>query len=320
MNVTDATEFVLNGLPQAKTQPFKGNPLATFIRSDWRDSVAAIVDDDGYILKGSPGMTQWADSVWLGIYDEVVTTSAQRGFYLTFLVASDGSKVHLSLAQTISEAREEAGRGARQLLRATAERDVSLLGSERLKGLQTGPIDLQAKVGSRSRAYQDSVIASTPFERGSVPPPGEVEDTLLRFLALYADLVELRDELTADDAMPTEKEQSAEERTEAKRYRWHRRAERSQDLSKLAKEHHGWTCQVEACGKTLTVIYGDEHHKPFIEAHHLVPFADLKGRPTKLDPKTDFAVVCPDCHRMLHQRKGKPYTLEDLSDHISKAN
>ena len=41
----------------------------------------------------------------------------------------------------------------------------------------------------------------------------------------------------------------------------------------------------------------------YIEAHHIVPFAQLvkELEPVTLDPKTDFVVVCANCHRMLHR-------------------
>jgi 5-methylcytosine-specific restriction enzyme A len=58
------------------------------------------------------------------------------------------------------------------------------------------------------------------------------------------------------------------------------------------------------------VTYG-EIGAGYIEAHHLTPFSELKGRPTQLDPKTDFAVLCPNCHRMLH-KKSPPFTPEEL--------
>jgi 5-methylcytosine-specific restriction protein A len=54
----------------------------------------------------------------------------------------------------------------------------------------------------------------------------------------------------------------------------------------------------------------------YIEAHHLMLFASLEGRPTELDPKTDFAVVCANCHRMLH--RGAPYTVQELRDMLSQ--
>jgi 5-methylcytosine-specific restriction protein A len=50
--------------------------------------------------------------------------------------------------------------------------------------------------------------------------------------------------------------------------------------------------------------YADRHGTlgaGYIEAHHLTPLADLQGRPTELDPRHDFAVVCASCHRMIRK-------------------
>ena len=55
--------------------------------------------------------------------------------------------------------------------------------------------------------------------------------------------------------------------------------------------------------------YG-ELGRGFIEAHHLTPIAQLalSGR-TRLSPRDDFAVVCANCHRMIH-RTGAPGSFE----------
>jgi 5-methylcytosine-specific restriction protein A len=88
---------------------------------------------------------------------------------------------------------------------------------------------------------------------------------------------------------------------EAKKFRWHRRAERNPRLAKQAKTYHGVTCKV--CGFNFEEAYGP-HGQGYIEAHHLVSFSTLSARPDTviLDPKTDFTVVCADCHRMLHRK------------------
>lgn len=126
-------------------------------------------------------------------------------------------------------------------------------------------------------------------------------------LLLYATLVQARDALV-EDADPAAVEASAEAGMEAMKERWHRRSERNPKLPKAAKEFHGTTCVV--CGFNFQETYG-EIGVGYIEAHHLTPFSDLKGRPTMLDPKTDFAVLCPNCHRMLH-RVTPPITPEEL--------
>jgi 5-methylcytosine-specific restriction enzyme A len=40
----------------------------------------------------------------------------------------------------------------------------------------------------------------------------------------------------------------------------------------------------------------------FIEAHHLRPIATLEeGVPVEYDVAADFAVLCSNCHRMIHR-------------------
>lgn len=91
----------------------------------------------------------------------------------------------------------------------------------------------------------------------------------------------------------------------------HRKKERSRELVKAVKERAlqadaKLCCQV--CGFSFVEEYG-ELGEGFIEAHHLFPISQLtEETPTRLD---DLALVCSNCHRMLHRRR--PWlTLEDL--------
>jgi predicted HNH restriction endonuclease len=91
--------------------------------------------------------------------------------------------------------------------------------------------------------------------------------------------------------------------------RSHRRRERSRELVRMAKavfrKRHGRLfCQV--CEFDFGQTYGEPD---FIEIHHLTPLRDLKlGHKTKL---SDLAMVCPNCHRMLH--RGSPWpTMAEL--------
>jgi len=64
----------------------------------------------------------------------------------------------------------------------------------------------------------------------------------------------------------------------------------------------------EVCGFDFQVAYG-ELGEGFIECHHTLPLSELKpGQKTRLK---DLALVCANCHRMLH-RAGSSVTLEDL--------
>ena len=66
--------------------------------------------------------------------------------------------------------------------------------------------------------------------------------------------------------------------------------------------------QCEPCSFDFYETYG-EHGRGYIECHHRVPLADLAGsRRTRLE---DLALVCANCHRMLH-RGGRLLSVEEI--------
>jgi 5-methylcytosine-specific restriction protein A len=83
--------------------------------------------------------------------------------------------------------------------------------------------------------------------------------------------------------------------------------ERNPKLRAAAILHHGTKCMV--CNFDFEKVYG-EHGAGYIEVHHLRPVSSLQEL-TKIDPKTDMAVVCSNCHRMIHRKKDKILSLED---------
>ena len=102
--------------------------------------------------------------------------------------------------------------------------------------------------------------------------------------------------------------QSIEER---RRYVRHNRIDRHSGAGKQAKRAHGYVCQV--CGFDFAAVYGEVGEK-YIEAHHLIPLSSLpEGQPVPMDPKKDFAVLCANCHRMVHRKK-EPLALEVADD------
>jgi len=86
-------------------------------------------------------------------------------------------------------------------------------------------------------------------------------------------------------------------------YRLHKSKERNRELVKLAKELHlkndaMLSCQI--CNFSFATHYGDLG-KGFIEAHHIFPISQLtEETKTKIE---DLALVCSNCHRMLHRKR-----------------
>jgi 5-methylcytosine-specific restriction protein A len=68
--------------------------------------------------------------------------------------------------------------------------------------------------------------------------------------------------------------------------------------SKVLEETGKLECEV--CGFDFQSVYGDLGHG-FAECRHIKPLAELEpGQRTRLD---DLAIVCANCHRMLHWGK-----------------
>jgi hypothetical protein len=78
---------------------------------------------------------------------------------------------------------------------------------------------------------------------------------------------------------------------------------RNPRLVKQAKETYGCSCQV--CGFDFAAIYG-ELGLDFAEAHHLNPLSERPPEEWTTAVQTniaDIAVLCANCHRMIHRRR-----------------
>lgn len=99
-------------------------------------------------------------------------------------------------------------------------------------------------------------------------------------------------------------------------FRMHRLRERDPGLARRKKR----TVQVatgrlacEVCGFDFVAVYGSLG-EGFAECHHRVPLAELSGEaPTRLK---DLAIVCANCHRMLHRRR-TVMSVEALREHVT---
>jgi hypothetical protein len=69
----------------------------------------------------------------------------------------------------------------------------------------------------------------------------------------------------------------------------------------------------DICGFSFVRYYGDIG-KEFIEAHHKVPLSSKSS--SRVTNESDFALVCSNCHRMLH-RQFPALTIEELKRFIS---
>jgi hypothetical protein len=92
-----------------------------------------------------------------------------------------------------------------------------------------------------------------------------------------------------------------------KKVRYSTEFERDKKLRTAALKKHGYTCAV--CKFNFKEKYG-VHGENYIQVHHKKPLS--KTGPTITTVETDMVVLCANCHVMIHRRKDKTLTIEEL--------
>jgi predicted HNH restriction endonuclease len=157
-------------------------------------------------------------------------------------------------------------------------------------------------VGSDDREIPDKVSQSIQFDRQAA---GQLLQLLHR---TFPDLAGVDNSVSSGGETSTDSEEDGlEGRT---LFRLHRIKERNRRLvhrKKRAVLAAKGRLLCEVCDFDFAMVYG-QLGEGFAECHHRVPLAELDGTaPTRL---SDLAVVCANCHRMLHRRP--VHTVEQL--------
>jgi 5-methylcytosine-specific restriction protein A len=297
MSLHSALTRILEEYLQTSQQTFSNNPLANFIRANLPNAIRSIINnDERYLVKGSPGQGGWADVPWIAIFDRFVTETAQEGYYIVYLFREDSTGVYLLLNQGVTTIRKQYRADARKALQTRADDYLARIGTLE-EDLIRGPINLAVSNKAGLGAfYEHGAICSKYYGRGLSPGDAELAADLLLFVDYYFKLV------TRESALFDKSQQEEDEKDlgveDLRVFRTHNRIERNRRLAAKVKRSLGLTCQ--ACGFNFEAVYGPTG-KDYIEAHHLIPLSKLKGQRVALDPKRDFAVLCANCHRMIHR-------------------
>lgn len=300
--------------PAARAEDFAKNVVADWIRGELTQSVrlAARPHVEGLVAKGSAGAGNWAAVPWVALFEPSVTTTATSGYYVVYLLSPDGTTLHLSLNQGTTAVREEFGSRGDQVLRERAS-----FMRRRLPDFVNQLRDLEIDLGSEPglpAAYVAGHAMGRTYAIANLPDDDELEADLKTAIDAYRALI-FRGGLDLDAVEEGGERPDGGSVEERRQYRMHRKIERNPRSASLAKTHHGYICQ--ACGFDYLARYG-ELGRNYIEAHHLRPISTLsEGGVVRYDVAKDFAVLCANCHRMIH-RLPDPSKLDELRALISE--
>lgn len=160
----------------------------------------------------------------------------------------------------------------------------------------------EVTVPTRERSAFNVAVLVTLEEVGFALRPRRVwlKDSVSTFDAEYADL------------FPDENRCGAIEGRLS--YRRHRVRERSPILRRLKLEAalaEDGALRCEACGFDFLERYG-ELGEGFMECHHRLPLGDGDERKTSVD---DLALLCANCHRMIHRTQPLA-TIDEFRSHL----
>lgn len=73
--------------------------------------------------------------------------------------------------------------------------------------------------------------------------------------------------------------------------------QRDASVAGFALANADYKCEIDPSHQTFTAQVGK---KPYLEAHHLIPFSNQRSFTVSLDVMANVVALCPNCHRLLH--------------------
>ena len=100
MNTKECIEEIQNNYLREK-KPIKDNKFAQKIMHEILEELykELKLDRNRYLIKASYGNSNWANILWISIFDKEITVTAQEGYYIVILFNADMSGFYLSLNQ-----------------------------------------------------------------------------------------------------------------------------------------------------------------------------------------------------------------------------
>lgn len=289
--------------PSWRDGTFAGAPAAAIVGKAVPDAIRATAIAEGYVVQGSAGKGDWTHTPWVAVLDPAETSTVEEGIYVVYLLSKGCERLYLTLNQGCTTLKDESGISAARA--ELSRRSAVMRGRLKPERLEAASIDLNTNVW-RADLYEHGVVLSTAYDHANLPSDEDLKRDLEEALRLYRSALD-QGGWAADDQIAAEAAGELGEvtLTQAKLYRRHRQIERNPSHSRLVKQIQGTVCK--GCGKDPAQTYGPIA-AGMVDAHHLRPLSTLAaGERVTFNPRTDFAVLCPTCHRVIHR-------LEDAGD------
>lgn len=306
---------IANEYDAERKTPYETSHLRTYATTELSAEARKHTIFLPYTLKVKASVGQfnnWAAVPWLAFFDPLVSTGAQNGYYVVFLINCTERTFVLSLNQGTTVVYNEFGpRDGCEVLKRRAL-DMRLRIEDIGQNFNFDPIELSSDAALPT-GYMAGHILGKTYSSFEVDEQA-LSDDLGRMFEIYAALIK-RGGAQSSESMNDEA--NTTDIAEARRYSFSRRIERNQSVRKeVIKSKGKLVC--EACGLNPEKDYNyrGEKQKIPLDVHHIIPMHSLKENEVRrYKIPEDFLLLCPTCHRMIHQQSD-PSDLEKLKRSI----
>jgi 5-methylcytosine-specific restriction enzyme A len=338
--LTNILKTVANNYLTEKQKSFKNNELAYKIRKTFPDDISSLLslDNNKFIAVGSAGKGNWTSRPWFAVLHKSLCrgkqkASAEQGYYPVLTFSYNFKECGIALGQGEHSVREQYKNKTFDILKSRAiilankvpEYKKNFIESPVMKlNKETASTHLK-KVGER---WMASCAFGKIYKLDKLPPENIIIQDLQELMRLYEISIERGG--TSEPNIVDSTNISSSDETLEKIIIQHIDNEKAvirtdQKFINTLKKEKDYTC--EACGLNFKNIYGDcNKSNSYIEAHHLKTKKSATkkfkmGGERRLT-KEDFAILCANCHRMIHRvmssNKDKHISLDTFKKLISK--
>ena len=182
-----------------KTNNYK-RPFGSLVRRNIAEEIREHINEETYIVKGSVGAGRWTDVPWVAIFDKRITTSAQRGVYIVYLLNKDTKSLYLTLNQGATNVSQNKDGESKEQLAFTGI--ASTNNAATTNALKERAVQIRTMISnsygaevdgiqSGSSAYDAGCIYYKEYHPDTIPEDEKLFDDLNQFLDMYREYYEM---------------------------------------------------------------------------------------------------------------------------------
>jgi energy-coupling factor transporter ATP-binding protein EcfA2 len=168
------------------SQSFAGNPMGDLFRNKVVNTIYSLpfIDETKYLVKGAIGQGNWATIPWFSIFDKRITTTAESGIYIVYLLSEDGNSLFITLIQGYTELKRQYGKNQTIDL---MQKNATLIREKcaSTKFIANSDLSLGSEQNEKSIFYSKGTIYYKEYKKDHVPNNDELIGDLEEMVRIY---------------------------------------------------------------------------------------------------------------------------------------